>query len=460
MESIFRAYDVRGIYGKELTEEKSYKIGLAFSYYLGERKKVVVGRDGRRSSLSLEKSFMKGLADGGCIVLDLELTATPILYYAIKSLEADGGAMITASHNPPEWNGIKFCDSHSLLIAEGYGIEKIRQLAEKELKAKGDGRIVKIKGVIESYIRNIKNMVKDDLSGLKVVIDPGGGSAALLVRKLLENFGIKVYGVNEKIDPDFKTRSPNPTADSLKDLKEKVLDVSADFGVAFDGDADRAVFVSNNGRVIQGDLSLIIFCKSILPSNPGGKVIYDVSCSSAVKEVVKKLKGIPIEYRVGHSFIMRKMIKENAILGGEISGHFYFGIPKLYSDGLYATIEMAKAVKRLGNLENLIKNIPTYYSTGLFTMHCPDNLKKKVISRLEEKLSKEYMKISKIDGVKVYIDDGWALIRPSNTMPQIKLKIEAKKQKTLEKIKKNIISMVRESINEFLSLKPPDRSKL
>jgi len=431
---IFRAYDVRGIYGADLTEDIAQRIGAAFGTLLGGRGKVVLGRDGRASSPEIAKAVAAGLTEAGCDVLDMGLIPTPALYFGIRASKAKGGIMVTASHNPPEWNGLKICDSRARLMGMGLGLEKIKRIVEQsKFKLPGTGRIIDSKHLLEEYVNFLLSKV-DISEELRVVLDPGGGSSAVLARKLFERAGCEVYVINEEIDPYFRARSPDPDPDDLEDLKEEVLRREASLGIAFDGDGDRSVFVDDSGSGIPGDLALAVYVKHYLKGREGAKVVYEVSCTKAIEDVTMEMGGKPVMCRVGHAFLMDLMLKERALLGGEISSHFYFGDADIYSDGLFAGLRMLEVISKEGKLSSLVDGLPKYFSTPIITVFVPDEVKFRLVEEIGAVVKERKLEILEIDGVRAYTKEGWFLIRASNTKPEIKIRAESSSEEGLENL--------------------------
>lgn len=434
-EEIFRAYDIRGIYEKDLDEEIAEIIGKAFGTFIGENKKIVIGRDVRISSEKLEKSIIKGLLETGCQVIPIGLIHTPLLYFAIIHYSLNGGIMITASHNPPEWNGFKLCGERAIALGQGMGMEEIKSIAySQKFNISNKGKIIEKKGIIEEYEKFILNKVKIDKS-LRVGIDPGNGSCSIIAKRMLKKKGLEVFSINDFPNGNFPAHLPEPTEENLKELQELVIDKNLDIGVCFDGDGDRAVFIDDKGRMIRGDMALAIFVDHYLKKEKPEKIVYEVNCSKALIEIIEKKGGIPIISRVGRNFMYRKMIDENALFGGEISSHLYFRDAYSLDDSLFACLKMCELLSQSKySLSELHDQIPKYYSIPLKNFDCPDNLKFKIIEEIKDELNKEGYKIITLEGVKVELNNGWFLIRASNTQPQIRMIAEAKDKDSLMKI--------------------------
>ena len=443
---IFRAYDIRGVYGVDLSEDLAKAIGLAYGTMLGNRGRVVVGRDVRLSGEALASATAKGLAEAGCDVMDVGLVTTPMSYFAVVHLNADGGIQVTASHNPPEWNGFKLIKKGGETLSAGAGMEELRDMVLQGRFRKGErrGKIEKI-DILESYVEFITSKVEIERP-LKIAIDYSNGAAAISFPKIAERVGLKIEALNDVPDGRFPGHPPEPREDTLKDLQDLVVKTRADFGAGFDGDGDRVVFVDDKGRILSGDIALAIFVKHL---DKKGKVIFDVSSSSALREVIVEKGCEPIEMRVGRAFILNAVRELNAVMGGEKSDHFYF--PELwgFDDACYAVLKMAEILIKSGKkLSELVDEIPHYPSIPITTFTCPDELKTKVVERIAKHYESLGMKVSRIDGVKAYFDDGWVLIRPSNTMPQIKMTAEAKTEKRLKEIVDEAKKLITENIEK------------
>ncbi|HIE14587.1 TPA: phosphomannomutase/phosphoglucomutase, partial [Candidatus Bathyarchaeota archaeon] len=435
-------------YGEDLTEEIAEKIGKAFGTFIGYKGRVVIGRDVRLSGDSLQKALIEGVLSTGCNVLDVGVLPTPIFYFSIVHYGADGGIVVTASHNPAEWNGFKFCREMGSMLAEGLGLENIKRIILKEdFRVCSTGKIEKHNEIIDVYSNFILKMINMGDKTLKVAVDTGNGTCSLLVPKLLRKIGVDVVAINNVPDGRFPAHKPEPTAETLKELMNLVLEEEADFGVGYDGDGDRAIFIDNKGRIIPGDVALIIMAQYYLAQKKG-TVVYDISCSMAVEDAIKRLGGRPVMSRVGRAYLTEAMRRENAILGGELSGHLYFSEIFGFDDAIYGSLKMAEHLsRRRENLSEIVDAIPKYPAIPIKEYECPDELKFKVVAELAEDFRKMGFEIVTIDGVKVVDREGWFLIRASNTLPQIKMRAEAKsisklnelidlaERKILEKIK-------------------------
>jgi len=433
-DSVFRAYDIRGVFGEDLTEEVATRIGAAFTTFLGEDKEVLVARDVRLSGEKLRKALVSGLVSG-CDVTDIGIVPTPLLYFAVNRLQKDAGIMITASHNPPEWNGFKAFSRKGCIY--GKDMEKVKQIAKEvdlERLRKKRGRLSSYQGIIQEYMDFVANKIEIRRK-LKVVADAANGTCGLVAPTLFNRVGCKILTLNQNPDGTFPAHLPEPKEETLGELKREVVKNKADLGVGYDGDGDRAVFVDEKGNVIPGDLTLLVFAKDVLQKSKGAKIVYELSCSMAVEEYVKELGGIPIVERVGHTFIMDRMIEENALFGGEKSSHFYFSECYGVDDAVFASLRMTEILSKTSEkLSEMVDSLPKYPSIYEKNFECPDNLKFVVVEKLRARFNDYGLTILDMDGVKLLDKDGWVLLRPSNTEPIIRVSAEAKTEEKLKEL--------------------------
>ncbi|RJS85438.1 phosphomannomutase/phosphoglucomutase [Candidatus Bathyarchaeota archaeon] len=432
---IFRAYDVRGVYGEDLTEDVAVEIGKSFGTYIGAGKRIVVGRDVRLSGKTLQDALVKGLLSTGCNVLDVGVLPTPIFYFSIIHYQTDGGVMVTASHNPAEWNGFKFCREKGSMLAEGLGLEDVREIIQKRSYRTGlRGRVESRRDIIEVYNRFILSMVGKCRKELKVAVDAGNGACSKFVSSLLRKIGMDVIAINDVPDGRFPAHKPEPNEETLRELMNLVVEEEADFGIGYDGDGDRVIFIDDRGRIVPGDIALIVMAQHYLAKGPGA-VVYDISCSMAVEEEIKRMGGQPIVSRVGRAYLTEAMRRENAVLGGELSGHLYFSEMYGFDDAIYGGLKMAEILSnREEKLSRIVDSIPKYPSIPVKEYECPDEVKFKIVAELANEFRRLGYNTLTIDGVKVVQPDGWFLIRASNTLPQIKMKAEAKTYEKLNEL--------------------------
>ena len=446
LDSLFRAYDIRGVFNETLTENTAAVLGLAFAEFLGNRGEVIVGRDVRLSGERLKNALVSGLVSGGCNVADIGVVSTPMVYFATNQLKKDAGIMITASHNPPEWNGFKLFSQKGCIY--GDKMDRIKQIAKKmSLNALGPNRGKTTKHeVFQEYANFVSSKIHVQRK-MKVVADTANGVCGLFIPSLFERQGCEIETLNQNPDGRFPAHLPEPKESTLGELKKRVIEAKADFGVGYDGDGDRAVFVDEKGRTIPGDLALLIFAKDVLERQEGAKVVCELSCSLAVEEYVKAHGGTPIVEKVGHTFIMDRMTSENASLGGEKSSHFYFAETNGGDDAIFASLRMAEILSKTSEkLSVLFDSLPQYPSIFEENFACPDNVKFTVIARLKSKFKAEGLRFLDVDGIKLLDEAGWVLLRPSNTEPIIRVTAEAKTEKKL----KQLYAFAEKELNEAM----------
>jgi phosphomannomutase/phosphoglucomutase len=446
--SIYRAYDIRGIYGKDLTDEVAESIGKAYGSTI--EGSVAVGRDVRLSSPALSAALIEGLKSTGLKVIDVGVVPTPLLYFTIHKLGLKGGVMVTGSHNPPDYNGFKLCREGAMTLY-GPEIEAVGKAVEKGEFRTGDGSVEKLDILPEyiSYVRQRINLKRK----LKMVLDCANGTAGAVAPRLFRELGCEVIELYSEPDGSFPNHPADPTVDdNLTDLIEKVNETGADVGFSYDGDADRTGFVTEKGEIIRGDQALALFSRKILAEHPGAPVIFEVKCSLALKEDVSANGGRPIMYRTGHSFIKKKIKEEDALIAGEMSGHFFFAdnYPG-YDDGIYASARMAELLSDSGGgLSELLASIPHYHSTPEIRVDAPEDVKFKLVEAVKKEFTgKPGLDVITVDGVRVETPDGWGLIRASNTGPNIIIRFEGKTPEKLDEMK----ALFREAFKKHPELK-------
>jgi phosphomannomutase/phosphoglucomutase len=434
-ESIFRAYDIRGVYGKDITEKIVQRIGRALAAYMdGKGKTVLLGRDVRLSSKPLGDAFSKGMLDGGLNVEDIGTVTTPLLYWASVHYKKDGGVMVTASHNPAEWNGLKIWAGKGF-ISMGKGMEALRDLAVKgNFSRSSRGSVSRNPNAIEDYESYVSKKV-EIRKGLSIIADPGNGSCSLLTPSLFQKTGINVDAINTEPDGTFPAHSPEPNEETLSKVKQLVLRKEADFGVGFDGDGDRAVFVDDKGRLVSSTDIFLMLTEHYLKRRRGAAVVYEVSCSLAVEETIKAYGGKPVVSRVGHTYISDKMLRENAVFGGETSGHFYFTDVYGFDDAMFTCLKITEVLsKKDQKFSEIVDCLPKYPRIPGKSYSCDDEKKFQIVEELAKEFAEMGYKTVTIDGVKVIEDEGWFLIRPSNTQPLVRLTVEAKTNEALQRL--------------------------
>ncbi len=435
-EMIFREYDIRGVVNKDFLISDAWKVGAAFGTFLKGKKSVSVGMDIRVTSEDLKRELISGLRFSGCNVTDIGMIPTPILYFSVFHHKKDAGVMITASHNPPEYNGFKFRGkkAHPFRYKE---ILKIKKIIDKgEFIKNEEGSLEKI-DVVDEYLNYLKNKVKIERK-LKIVVDAGNGNCGEIVPRLLKDFGCKVIELYCKPDGRFPNHIPDPSMDeTLVDIRKEVVRTKSDLGIAFDNDGDRVAFIDEKGDIIRSDITMIFFVDDILKKYSKPRIVHEVKFSRVFMEFVRDNDGIPIMTEVGYPNIVEKMIKEKAILGGEFSGHFYFSENNYCEDGIFAALKFIEYLSKENKpLSQLVKPFLKYQSTQEERITCPDEKKCQVVERLKKTFRSKGYRLITIDGVRVEFEDGWGLIRSSNTEPELSARFEATTKEKLDEIRR------------------------
>mgnify|MGYP000073550851 CR=1 FL=1 len=447
-EAIFKAYDIRGIYPDQLNEDIAYKVGRALVTYLN-CDQIAVGQDVRLSSPSLFESLARGINDSGADVYHLGVISTDGMYFAVGKYGFPAGIMITASHNPGQYNGFKMCREKAIPLSGDEGIDEIREIINKGQFREGTGKIVE-KIITEDYVEhilgfiNVNNLKPPAVEHpLRVVVDCGNGVGGIFIKKLFEYLPCKLIPMYLEPDGNFPNHLPNPIEpENTQEIRQKVVDINADLGAAFDGDADRVFLVDNKGRVLNGGIVGALIARSLLHKEPQSKFVYNIICSRVMREMVEKYGGTAIKSRVGHAFIKPLMRKYDAIFGAEHSGHFYFR-DNFYADsGLIAFVIILELVSQENeDLAQLVDKIDNRFRIDETNFQVDDISEK--MKELERKLKTKGYTIDKLDGLTVEMDDFWFNLRPSNTEPLIRMNIEAKSQELLEEKKKELARLFR-----------------
>lgn len=434
---VFREYDIRGIVDQEIEDRDVVLLGKAFATYMaGEQKRrVVVGRDCRLSSERYRKLLVDGLLAAGMEVVDVGLCPTPVFYFAIRQLQAQGGIMITASHNPPEYNGFKVCNGFDTI--SGAEIQKLRGVMEGDHFVSGNGRLSRFDAItpyVDFVVQNIRLGNR-----LRVGVDAGNATAGPLAVPILEKLGCEVHPLYCDMDGTFPNHEPDPTVlENLQDLIGLVKEKQLHVGIAYDGDSDRLGVVNHLGEVVYGDKLMIIFAREILARRPGSTFISEVKCSKTLYDDIEQRGGRAIMWRTGHSLIKAKMREEDAVLAGEMSGHMffkdrYFG----YDDGIYASCRLLEILSNSGKtIPQLLEGIPVTETTPEIRVACPDEIKFDVVARATRFFKAEGYDVIDVDGARIVFPDGWGLVRASNTQPVLVLRYEAQTTGRLEQIRK------------------------
>jgi phosphomannomutase / phosphoglucomutase len=437
---IFREYDIRGITGKELTPDVARVVGRAFAAFLDERGirgSVAVGRDNRPSGDGLHDALVAGLTESGVNVIDIGVVPTPVAYWAQHNLDVVAGIQITGSHNPPEYNGFKLGVAKASIY--GDDIQRIYQLASAGVFPSGAGS-KRDEPVIDRYIEDIVNRIGRISRPLRVAVDAGNGVGGLVAPKLLAKLGVDVTCMFCDSDGTFPNHHADPTVpENLEALINEMYKGGYDFGVAFDGDADRIGVVQQNGDIIWGDYLLLLYARDVLTRVRNAPIIFDVKCSQALPDAIEKAGGVPVMWKTGHSLIEEKMHELHAPLAGEMSGHMYFSEGWYgFDDALYGAARLLKIVADSGSsIHELLADVPRFVSTPEIRVNCPDDRKFAVVSDAVKYFSARYRTID-VDGVRIQYPDGWGLIRASNTQPVIVLRFEARTRDQLDAIRDEI----------------------
>lgn len=443
---IFRKYDIRGKADTDLTDGVVESIGKAFGTYLMKKgyETVLVGRDNRLSSDRIRDALVKGLINTGWNVIDIGRVVTPILYYACAAKGVNAGVMITGSHNPPDENGFKMvCGSGTIY---GEEIQKLREIIENEAFRVGQGSVI-TEDIVDDYIHMLGEKIKLGPKKLVVAVDCGNGTASLFAERILRSWGCDVIPLYCKSNGTFPNHEPDPVkTKNLQDLRRVVLKEGCDLGVAYDGDADRIGVVDDQGSIVWGDRLMALFWREILPKYPDKPCIVEVKCSQALVDEIYRLRGRPFFYKTGHSLIKAKMKEIGAIFTGEMSGHMFFADEYYgFDDAFYATGRLLRILSHTErSLSQLLADVPRYYSTAETRIPCADGHKFDVVVRLTEYFRERYDVID-VDGVRVLFDDGWGLVRASNTQPVLVARCEARTPEGLE----HICDVIKKALKQY-----------
>ncbi|MFH0909609.1 MAG: phosphomannomutase/phosphoglucomutase [bacterium] len=441
MGSIFKAYDIRGIYGKDLTEDLAYKIGRAFATFVKCRK-VVVGRDMRPHSEPLFKALAKGLNEQGADVIDLGLCSTPMSYFANGKLGADAGVMITASHNPGEWNGFKICREQAIPISGATGIKDIERIVNDGSFAPPAAKpgTVSKHDIVADYVAHIRTFA-DVRRPLRIAIDYANGMGITEGAVLRDLKNLEIDPLFDTLDGTFPNHEANPLLpESWEALQHKVKSGRYDMAIYFDGDADRCGFMDEKGQIIPMDIITALIAEMVLKREKGAAIFYDLRSSWAVKEIIEENGGRPMMSRVGHAFIKQQMREAHATFAGELSGHYYFRENCFTESSSLATLYVANLVSGSDQpLSELIRPIQRYFASGEINSEVENP--KNVFAQLRGKFGDG--KMIELDGLSVEFDDWWFNVRASNTEPLIRLNLEAKTKAMMEQHRDEVLAMIR-----------------
>ncbi|MGA3083693.1 MAG: phosphomannomutase/phosphoglucomutase [Thermodesulfobacteriota bacterium] len=444
---IFREYDIRAIVDKDITLEEVEIMGKAMGTYLGQagKKQITLGRDGRLSSKAFRDQLLKGLLSTGCQVIDIGVCPSPLLYFSIRHLKTDGGIMITASHNPPEYNGFKVCSGPDTIF--GAEIQRLRLIVEEGNFMSGTGS-VREEDVLPAY----REFVLKDIQlphALRVGLDGGNGTGGWTALPIIRQLGCQVFDLYCEIDGSFPHHEPDPTVPkNLKELIDLVKREHLDVGLAYDGDGDRLGVIDHDGNIIWGDELLILFARDILKTRPGATFIGEVKCSQNLYDDIPRHGGKVIMWKTGHSLIKQKMKEVQAVLAGEMSGHLFFADRYFgFDDAVYASMRLLEILSKTGKkIPELLSGLPKTYSTPEIRVETKEETKFQLVEAVKKELARRFPIID-VDGVRVVFEDGWGLIRASNTQPVLVLRFEARSPERLQEIQ-NLIEGILDQVQK------------
>jgi phosphomannomutase/phosphoglucomutase len=433
---IFREYDIRGVVGADLTPDTVRTLGKGFGTYAIRKgvRTAMLGRDCRLSSPGFRDAMAEGLSSTGLSVVDVGICPSPLLYFSILQFSADGGVMITGSHNPPDFNGFKLCVGPSSLYGEK--IQEVRRIIERGEFASGAGRVTR-RTVIPEYRRYVKSILSIPRR-LKVVVDAGNGTASIVAPDLFREMGVEVVELFCEMDGRFPGHFPDPTVpENLRFLVDAVRKHGADVGVAYDGDADRIGAVDEKGNILYGDYLLVLFAREILARKPGAAILSEVKASQNLYDDVARRGGRPIMWKAGHSLIKQKMKEEMAEVAGEMSGHIFFSDRYLgFDDAIYASARLFEILAASDRpLSAMLSDLPPLVATPEIRVDCPDDRKFEVVERVAAIVRPQAREVIDVDGVRALFDGGWGLVRASNTQPVLVLRFEGKDEAALARIR-------------------------
>ena len=443
---IFRGYDIRGIYGEDLDEQVAYKIGQGFGSYISElgKTKAIVARDNRASSVSLEKALIDGILSTGIDVVSIGLVTTPMYYFSWEKLGIYSGLMITASHNPKEYNGFKFAFDESG-NAFGEKIQEFRKYIERGEFKQGKGSL-SYENITEDYLKLVKESITLGDRRLKVVVDAGNGTGCIVVKDAFGLLDIDTTYICDTSDATFPNHHPDPSVEkNLEMLKAKVKEVGADIGLALDGDADRIGIVDEKGNYISPDMFMIIIWRDIINKVENKTALFDVKCTKAIADEMKKLGGSAYMYRVGNSYIKAKMKEGDFAFGGELSGHIFFRDRwPGFDDGIYAGLRMIELLSHTTKkASELLEGVEKYYSTPEIKIKSTEEEKYLLVEKVKEYALEKGYDICTIDGVRVEFEDSWMLARATQTGPDVSLRFEAKTEERLNELQEEFREVIK-----------------
>lgn len=443
--NIFRGFDIRGIAYENLTVDVAYTIGLGIGSYIQDlgKKQIVVGYDNRESSKEISQALMTGILETGVDIVNIGLVTTPMYYFAWEHLNIYSGVMVTASHNPKEYNGFKFAfDERG--NAKGEMIQEFRRFIERGVFRYGQGNLKKF-DISKEYLKVIKKGIDLGDKKIKAVVDAGNGTGSIIIKEVFDMFNIDTTYIFCESDSNFPNHHPDPSVEeNLKLLKAKVLEIGADIGIAIDGDADRVGIIDEKGQFIPADKYMIIIWRDIINKVKNKTALFDVKCTKALPDEIKKLGGRTVCYRTGNSY-MKAMMKEGDFdFGGEFSGHIWFRdkFPG-FDDGIYAGLRLVEILSKTDKkVSELLDGINKYYSSPEILIKSTDDLKNIVVEKLKMYVKEKGYNVNEIDGVRVDFDDGWALIRASQTGPNLSVRFEGKTKQVLDSLYNEFMEII------------------
>ena len=443
--SVFKAYDIRGIYPTELDEDGAYRVGRAYTEHF-EPRRVAVGHDMRLSSPSMVEAVKEGILDAGADVADLGLVGTEMLYHAVTELSLDGGICVTASHNPKQYTGMKIVRRGALPVGGDSGLAEIRARAERDFEPVVGRGAVRDEDVWPSFVTKVLSFVDAEaIRPLRVVVDAANGMAGVMLPPVLERLPqLDVVRCYFDPDGDFPNHEPNPLLPENREfIVAKVIEERADLGVAYDGDADRCFFVDDTGEFVPGDFVTALLAEAVLAKHPGEKIIYDVRASWAVPQTIERAGGTPLASRVGHAFIKQRMRAEDAVFAGEVSAHYYFRDFSQADTGVVPFLVMLELLSRSAEpLSTLLRDYrERFFLTGEINTPVADVPLK--LQELKERYTAEGGRISHLDGLSVEFDDWHFNVRPSNTEPLLRVNLEALSEQTMVEKRDEVLALIR-----------------
>lgn len=446
---IFREYDIRGIAGKDIFVEEVELLGRAIGTFMLRNgcRRMAVGRDCRVTSDDFAGALMDGLVSTGCQVADIGVCPTPVLYFSIQHLNQESGIMVTASHNPKEYNGFKICMGSDSV--HGKDLQIIREIVSSGRFLEGQGARTTLSSVIPQYQRFIEDNIILSRP-LRVGVDAGNGTAGVVAVPILKNLNCEVHELYCKMDGNFPNHEADPTVlANMKDLIALVQQHELDVGIGYDGDGDRIGVVDEKGNIVYGDKLMVLFAREILSRRPGAVFISEVKCSQVMYDEIEKRGGRAVMWKTGHSLIKAKMKEERAALAGEMSGHMFFEDRYLgFDDAVYASCRLLEILSATGRkMSDLLSDLPHTYTTPEIRVDCPDNRKFHLVDKVTRFFKARYEVID-IDGARILFDGGWGLVRASNTQPALVLRFEAMSRERLEEIRGQVESVIQEMERE------------